>query len=290
MNKRYTIGLCGLTARDARLIEIVIARAPNPKYTVRVGDSASIGRCELAIVDTQAPQAADALAKMRSLNPHLVVIEIAEQAGASVSGYRVQRSSLLLMILRTVERAIEDRLANGAGSGTATINQLRALPDTIVEPAAGHNDRAAQAGVSLQPLAALIVDDSLAVRTQLETVLARVGITAHSADGAEAALKQVAQHNFDLIFLDVVMPGIDGYELCRRIKQNSYTRKIPILMLTSRSSPFDRARGALAGCDAYLVKPITSQVFFASVDKVLNKYAQGNRDTLAARGYRVVTA
>lgn len=291
MNRLYTIGLCGLTARDARLIEIVIARAPNPKYTLKVGDSASSGRCELAIVDVQAPQAVEALAKARALNPQIVMIEISDQHGLTSTGYRVQRSSLLLMILRTIERAIEERLLGQPTPSPTSINQLRSFHGSAGET----SPTAAAVGAtavtaSLQPLSALIVDDSLAVRTQIETVLARIGIKSQLADGADAALQKVEQHNFDLIFLDVVMPGVDGYELCRRIKQNAYTRKIPILMLTSRSSPFDRARGALAGCDAYLVKPITSQVFFSSVDKVLTKYAQGNRDTLAARGYRVVTA
>lgn len=290
MHKLYTIGLCGLTARDARLIEIVIARAPNPKYTLKIGDSASIGRCELAIADVQAPQAAEALSKARALNPQVVVIEISDQQLMTANGYRVQRSSLLLMILRTIERAIEERLLGPPTSAPASINQLRSIPGEAVDSSRTARPSTAAAALPLQPLSALIVDDSLAVRTQLEAVLGRIGIKGHLADGADAALQNVAQHNFDLIFLDVVMPGIDGYELCRRIKQNAYTRKIPILMLTSRSSPFDRARGALAGCDAYLVKPITSQVFFASVDKVLTKYAQGNRDTLTARGYRVVTA
>ena len=61
-------------------------------------------------------------------------------------------------------------------------------------------------------------------------------------------------------------------------------------MLTSRSSPFDRARGALAGCDAYLVKPISAQIFFGTIDKILVRYFQNNRTLLAARGYRAAAS
>ena len=82
------------------------------------------------------------------------------------------------------------------------------------------------------------------------------------------------------------MPGADGYEVCRNIKKNIYTRSMPVIMLTSRSSPFDRARGALAGCDSYLVKPITWETFFTAVDKTLMKSARNDRGLLTARGYR----
>ena len=82
------------------------------------------------------------------------------------------------------------------------------------------------------------------------------------------------------------MPGADGYEVCRSIKKGAYTRSTPVLMLTSRSSPFDRARGALAGCDSYLVKPITWETFFNAIDKVLAKRFRNDRVLLTARGYR----
>ncbi len=98
---------------------------------------------------------------------------------------------------------------------------------------------------------------------------------------------QVVQHNsYNLAFLDVVMPGTDGYELCRKIKHNSDTRLMPVLMLTSRSSPFDRARGALSGCDSYLTKPITWDTFSQSVDKALMKAFRNDRSQMIARGYR----
>lgn len=92
--------------------------------------------------------------------------------------------------------------------------------------------------------------------------------------------------SYDLAFLDVVMPGTDGYELCRKIKHNPYTRLMPVLMLTSRSSPFDRARGALSGCDSYMTKPITWDTFRQAVDKALLKHFRNDRARMLARGYR----
>jgi twitching motility two-component system response regulator PilG len=116
--------------------------------------------------------------------------------------------------------------------------------------------------------------------------LERLGIGCDLADSAEAAMRLLEHHTYNLAFLDVVMPGTDGYELCRRIKHDSYRRMMPVLMLTSRSSPFDRARGALSGCDSYLIKPITWDTFSQAVDKALMKHFRNDREQMIARGYR----
>ena len=137
-----------------------------------------------------------------------------------------------------------------------------------------------------QPLSALVVDDSLTVREQMRMALERLGIACDQADSAEAAMQLLQHNSYNLAFLDVVMPGTDGYELCRKIKHNSYTRLMPVLMLTSRSSPFDRARGALSGCDSYLTKPITWDTFSHAVDKALMKHFRNDRAQMIARGYR----
>lgn len=76
------------------------------------------------------------------------------------------------------------------------------------------------------------------------------------------------KNNYDLIFLDVVLPGIDGYQLCKSLKRGKDKKKTPVIMLTSKSSPFDRVKGALAGCDAYLTKPVKQETF----QKVVKKY------------------
>ena len=74
--------------------------------------------------------------------------------------------------------------------------------------------------------------------------------------------------HYDIIFLDVVMPGVDGYEVCRRIRKNMLTKQTPVIMLTSKSSSFDRVRGAMAGCNSYLTKPVDYEKFH----KVLEEY------------------
>lgn len=103
----------------------------------------------------------------------------------------------------------------------------------------------------------LVVDDSLAVRAHLRALLEPRGFTVTEAESAEAGIRAAATARFACILMDVLMPGMDGYEACRRIKSGARSGARPaVLMLTSKSSPFDRIRGKMAGCDAYLTKPV----------------------------------
>ena len=121
-----------------------------------------------------------------------------------------------------------------------------------------------------QSYRALVVDDSLPVRKQIELELKLFGIQVDAVERGEQAFALLDRNSFDLIFLDVVLPGIDGYQICKAIKKNKAMKKTPVIMLTGKSSPFDRVKGALSGCDTYLTKPVKQ----ASFHKVVKKYLQ----------------
>ncbi|MCP5158465.1 MAG: response regulator [Gammaproteobacteria bacterium] len=118
------------------------------------------------------------------------------------------------------------------------------------------------------PFTALVVDDSSTVRKQVELELKLLGIQTDTAESGEDAFGLLAQKDYDIIFLDVILPGVDGYQICKTIKKDKARKKTPIIMLTSKSSPFDRVKGALAGCDTYLTKPAKQNSF----QKVVKKY------------------
>ena len=119
---------------------------------------------------------------------------------------------------------------------------------------------------------ALVVDDSSTVRKQIELELKLFGIQVDAVESGEQAFELLAQKNYDLIFLDVVLPGIDGYQICKNIKKDKARKKTPVIMLTSKSSPFDRIKGALAGCDTYLTKPVKQTSF----QKVIKKHLKSS--------------
>lgn len=103
----------------------------------------------------------------------------------------------------------------------------------------------------------LVVDDSAAVRAHLSSVLDAYGYQVTAVDSGEAGVVAVNTNTFACVLMDVLMPGIDGYDACRRIKSmGKGAATPPVVMLTSKSSPFDKIRGKMAGCDAYLTKPV----------------------------------
>ena len=116
---------------------------------------------------------------------------------------------------------------------------------------------------------ALIIDDSLSVRTAVQLELKNHDILSDMAESGEQALSFLnGDSEYDIIFLDVVLPGVDGYNLCRQIKKDKKRKYTPVIMLTGKKSPFDRVRGKLSGCDTYLTKPVSRNSF----QEVIHKY------------------
>jgi twitching motility two-component system response regulator PilG len=145
-------------------------------------------------------------------------------------------------------------LARALESGPGTV---AAAPASNPSPLMPHAPKPQQAAHSPQ---VLVVDDSLAVRAQLRSLLERRGYTVTDADCVDVALDSLTQRSFDCVLMDVLMPDTDGYEGCQEIKARMRgAQAVPVVMLTSKSSPFDRIRGKMAGCDAYLTKPVDAQ-------------------------------
>lgn len=115
---------------------------------------------------------------------------------------------------------------------------------------------------------ALVVDDSAAIRKQLELELREAGIASDFAETGEEALQKVAGHTYDLVFLDIIMPGIDGYETCRQMRMRKEMKKTPIIMLSAKTSPLDEVQGVIAGASTYLTKPVKSDQLQKTLKRV----------------------
>jgi len=115
----------------------------------------------------------------------------------------------------------------------------------------------------------LVVDDNVTVREFMKTKLAPFGFNVDYAESGEQAIGFTGQKSYTCVFLDVIMPGIDGYQVCKLIKSKKTAIKTAVVMLTSKGSPFDRIRGAMAGCDAYLIKPVDEDKLLETIVKFL---------------------
>jgi len=283
----FVVVMCGVSGKDARMVEIVVSRAPNLKYQYHLVQASNAMQCDIILVDAQAPTAMSELVLLRQRFGDVTSVFISDDGTHGDSSHRIARRSLLLHILRTLD-SISASQMKGAVAANAPEIPRSAPANAVQESQAAPAGPAIAEPRKLEPLAALVVDDSLTVRTQLQGALDRIGVKGALAQDGETALEAIKLKRFDIIFLDVIMPGMDGYALCRQIKSAPATRATPVVMLTSRSSPFDRARGALAGCDTYLTKPIDLKSFYRAIDKVLLKTFKDNRALMTERGYKLL--
>jgi twitching motility two-component system response regulator PilG len=115
----------------------------------------------------------------------------------------------------------------------------------------------------------LIVEDEESLLKLESILLTSRGYHVRGVTDGAAALKEIAENRPDLVLLDIMMPGIDGFEVCRRIKEDPLTKSIPVVMLTAKKSSMDQARGVQVGADAYITKPFKSVKIMEVIEGLL---------------------
>ena len=128
----------------------------------------------------------------------------------------------------------------------------------------------ASAAAPLQAARVLVIDDSNTIRRSAEIFLRQGGYEVLLAEDGFDALSKVNDHDPDLIFCDILMPRLDGYQTCAIIKRNARFANVPVIMLSSKDGLFDKARGRMVGSEDYLTKPFTK-------DQLLQAVAQHRR-------------
>ena len=118
---------------------------------------------------------------------------------------------------------------------------------------------------SLAGLKVLVIDDSKTIRRTAETLLSKEGCEVFTAVDGFDALSKIADHQPDIIFVDIMMPRLDGYQTCSLIKNNKVFRDTPVIMLSSKDGLFDRARGRIVGSEQYLTKPFTKDELLGAI-------------------------
>ncbi len=121
------------------------------------------------------------------------------------------------------------------------------------------------ADAKLNGLKILVIDDSKTIRRTAETLLTKEGCTVYTAIDGFDALAKIADHQPDVIFVDIMMPRLDGYQTCSLIKHNKTFRSTPVIMLSSKDGLFDRARGRIVGSEQYLTKPFTKDELLGAI-------------------------
>jgi twitching motility two-component system response regulator PilG len=119
----------------------------------------------------------------------------------------------------------------------------------------------------------MVIDDSKTIRRTAESLLKKAGCEVTTATDGFEALAKIADHHPDVIFVDIMMPRLDGYQTCALIKHNDVFKNIPVIMLSSKDGLFDRARGRIVGSEQYLTKPFTKDELLGAIKRYVKHAA-----------------
>ena len=275
MYDQYLVDVIGFNDVERSMLSSIFALAARRDPGFAQYEPGTPGRApDIYLVDAESPDAFNefrALHKRSSL-PAVLVGGSAHGTDFPLLPRPLQWARLLQALEDTVADGEEPPVAVGHGLPDPALSLRRSLSGgsslgRTIPPVAVVDDATKKRvlGDSV-----LVVDDNATVRMFMQAKLAPYGFEVDFAETGEEAVGLSGQHEYTCVFLDVVLPGIDGYQVCKLIKSNKQAiKKTAVVMLTSRSSPFDKLRGSLAGCDEYLTKPLDEDRLLEVIAKFL---------------------
>ena len=266
-DNRYTVAIFGIPEFERGLVERIFSLSESRANIYQMVDDSQHHAADIALVDQGNATAASEFKRFQS-NGHELPAVIIPNGKDPEADFWVKRPFTAMRMLGALDKLVENQLS-GVNRPRPKAQSPAPAPNRPEAAAPIMDDTASRPAVTAGIYKALVVDDSLPVRKQVNIALRRAGITAEFAENAESALKLIESRSYDILFLDVVLPGKDGYEICKAVKRDKNKKHIPVVMLTGKSSPFDKVKGKLSGCDAYLTKPVSLKEFNKTLSKWL---------------------
>lgn len=252
----FRVAVFGLAARLQSMLEIVLRHARHNRYRFALSPTRGPGEFDIALVDMTVIGGPEVASTLRRVLEEDAVLRVGRRADPDRPRDDLLQSTFVAQVLFSLNKVVD-----------ALVDRRR---EAQAEQAIAAGMIVSEHGERRRPRA-LIVDDSPTVRRQLSLALHQIGLDSEAVASAREALDVLAMRRYEMVLADVVMPDMDGYKLTRTIKRNKALRGMPVIILTSRSSPFDLARGALAGCNSYLVKPVPLKQLEAAIVKQLRR-------------------
>lgn len=258
------VGIMGFSARDERKLKKIFALTEERERSYMLMDTSNAGAVEILLVNTQDEFVSQQQQSyvQRHKDTSISIVNIGRAASENDINYirGVLIPSRVLPVLDKIEiLPANDNLVGDKEKGTS-------LQDEPIKNEAENNSS------TNGFFDVLVVDDSEMMRktVQLELEKSTIPLTIEFAETGEMALEKVAAKKYDFIFLDVMMPGIDGFETCTRIRKMDNMAKTPIIMLTSKTSALDEVKGLMAGCSTYLTKPFQHDEFHKMLERIMH--------------------
>ncbi len=262
MDKIFKIGIFGLAANEQSTLGSIFKLAASNSRKYQIVNPTERDTSDIALVDHDDTDALKEWRNFSSNNSQIPVVFVTKTTpeGAASNEVYLRRPLTLKRVLETLDQMVIDVYQYIPGVVIDDEEILEETNTTLFSAAKNHKQNF---GVK-----ALVVDDSLAVRKSMDLLLGQYGIEIEFAETGEEALEYIQNSLCDIIFLDLVLPGIDGYKVCKEIKANKESKHIPIIMLTGKGSYFDKIKGTMAGANLYLTKPVKQE----QLKEVINEY------------------
>lgn len=265
--KVFKVAFFGLARNEQNTLGSIfkLAASRNRKYAL----AAEKEKADILLVDADDPAALEAWKSFSVHNTKIPTVKVTKAATETTEPV-IRRPLTLKRVLETLDKV--------------TIEVLKYVPELVVggeedggldAEAAAALKAAASAKAAKSGIKALVIDDSSAVRKSMDIQLSLMGMQIDFAESGEEALEQTEKtSDYDIIFLDIMMPGIDGYTVCKRLRSTKEFKQTPIIMLTGKGSRFDKLKGTMAGATLYLTKPVEQEQLHEVIKKFLPQAAQ----------------
>lgn len=274
--RAFRLGIFGFSETERRVMASATRLAASRGREYRLLDGAARAGADIAIVDMDdAAAVADWKGGTGTPPPALEVRR--EPPGEEGEGVHLRRPFTVRRLLDGLDAVAmrNYRYVSGLVIGEDGADDASSADEAVLAAASRAAETAERSGRQ-----ALVVDDSAAVRRVMGIELGLFGVDVDYAATGEEALERLREGHYDLVFLDLVLPGMDGYAVCRAIRRDPRLRGLMIIMLTGRGSRIDRIRGAMAGCTEYLTKPVAQE----ALHEVLQRHLLKEKDHARQQG------
>jgi len=259
----HTVKFIGLSEHEEKVLGAIFMLSKTRPTSFSLFDDKNNKKPEMMIVNFDD---ADAVHEWQSLciedaeYSSIPAVSVTRVRSRDAENYYIRRPFIATRMLSLIEKVAAKEFDSYA-DGASKDDQLLEYTDPNLKEYASETkiESAETAGKSLGSV--LVVDDSLPVRIQLNMALQDYANNIDLAESGEKALELLKANRYDMIFLDVILPGVDSYDIYKTIKGDEAFKSTPVVMLTGNSSAADQDKGKLAGCDSYLIKPVNSDLF-----------------------------
>lgn len=262
----------GLDAFEKKILQTTALLSQKREYTISLIEESNIGAADVILIDAKD---SDAMVWAEARQPELNDSSVIWIDGEAQSDKHAELKRPVLWVnLPTIITRIIDDLSVSAALATMKTSkpvqekpsaaQLQSPDSQIKMPVVANKvaepevkEIASSNPYNSAKESILVVDDSLAIRNYLTSLLEEEGYNVFTAESGDEALGLIKDgKTYDCVLMDVLMPGTNGYTACRKIKASKVGKDMPVIMLTGKGAPFDKIRGKMSGCHAYLTKPI----------------------------------